>query len=140
MLSVHPQIFFPPHTPTSLWPSILKQSREVYEKETQDLWGMNNKSTSLKQVLSTIPPPSPSTYNHSGFNNNVEIRSVGILKMEAPGATAFQKVMNYDLMVDIEKDVTRTNNKIAFFSSSKNTRVNDTNIISVCVTSQRYFV
>ena len=111
--------FFPPHTPTSLWPSILKQSREVYEKETQDLWGMNNKSTSLKQVLSTIPPPSPSTYNHSGFNNNVEIRSVGILKMEAPGATAFQKVMNYDLMVDIEKDVTRTNNKIAFFRHPK---------------------
>ena len=58
-----------------------------------------------KEATDLMPPPKSLATDDS----------LSLIILESPGSNSFEKVMNYDLMVNIEKDVLRTYNKVAFF-------------------------
>ena len=62
-----------------------------------------------KEATDLMPPPK------SVAGNKATDDSLSLIILESPGSNSFEKVMNYDLMVNIEKDVLRTYNKVAFF-------------------------
>ena len=98
--------FFPHGSPTSSWPSIIQEARQEYETEKNTLWG---KMSTDKEATDLMPPPK------SLAGNKATDDSLSLIILESPGSNSFEKVMNYDLMVNIEKDVLRTYNKVAFF-------------------------
>ena len=99
--------FFPHGSPTSSWPSIIQEARQEYETEKNTLWG---KMSTDKEATDLILPPK------SLAGNKATDDSLSLIILESPGSNSFEKVMNYDLMVNIEKDVLRTYNRLSSFA------------------------
>jgi hypothetical protein len=117
--------YFPIGSPTSLWPSIIKKSRQFYERARVGLWNNSSKTTNTRQSVAKtdfsqkLNSTTSSPTSCVNDNINSDLQSKHTLGSEASGANVCEKQINYDLIVDIEKDVTRTHNKIAFFRHPK---------------------
>eukprot|EP00943_MAST-04B_sp_MAST-4B-sp1_P003779 g3779.t1 len=117
--------YFPVGSPTSLWPSVIIKSRQFYERARVGLWNNSRKTINARQSVVKADfsqklnstTSSTSSCVHDSINSNLQSKQA--LSSEAPGTNVCEKRRKYNLIADIEKDVTRTHNNIAFFRHPK---------------------